>query len=75
MSVLNLMASVSSHRAPGDSMSPTYYSDDEDLEHQDHLVRGYDLDGRTPVSFSAWRWVTILDSHGKYGSWIELLTG
>lgn len=60
MSILNVMASVSDHRATGASMSPIYYSDDEDLEHQDNLVSGCDPDGRTPVSFSAGRWVRFL---------------
>jgi hypothetical protein len=62
------MPSVSSHPAPGfwAFMSPTYYPDDGDLEHQDNLVRGRDQpeDGRTPVSFSAGRWVTAFSWKG-----------
>lgn len=62
MSILDVtvMASISDQRATGDSMYPTYYSEDEDLEHQDHLVSGCDPDGRTPVSFPAGCCVRLL---------------
>ena len=67
---------ASSHRATGfwaDSMSPTNYSDNEDLEDQSDLARDCDQDGRTPVSYSAGRWVAA--SHRRDFSWTKPLTG